>query len=156
VAQGANIPLRTNAQVGDSVYCSGEIGKAYLGYLGVEEYIKFYEAPMPRLDISQELAKAANAMTDISDGLLSEVRNLAIASNVEIEIDYNKIPFALPNMGRDALIFGDDYELLFTSKMDYKLKIGNVVKRHNGGNLIIVNKPIWLEDLDNLGYSFIS
>jgi thiamine-monophosphate kinase len=52
---------------------------------------------------------------DISDGLVADLRHVAAASNVHIEIDASAIPIFPSASLSDALQGGDEYELALTS-----------------------------------------
>ena len=110
-----DVPLRTGARPGDTLWVTGQIGGAGFGPDGEPRDLARYLRPQPRLAEGQALAPLATAMMDVSDGLLIDARRLAEASNVTIAIDLDAIPLALP--GHDpieAATAGDDYELLFT------------------------------------------
>jgi thiamine-monophosphate kinase len=76
-----------------------------------------YRRPTPRLAEGRALAPLVSAMMDVSDGLLLDARRMAEASAVTIALDPAAIPLPVglpPERIRDALTWGDDYELLFT------------------------------------------
>jgi thiamine-monophosphate kinase len=114
------VPARSGAQVGDTVYLSGTIGAARLGWLalseghpGAPETLDAYLRPRPLLNEGRLLAPHASAMMDVSDGLLLDAQRLADASGVTIDID-----LTVPAIGDDALVamtWGDDYALLLTA-----------------------------------------
>ena len=51
-------------------------------------------------------------MIDISDGLSSDARHIAAASNVALAIDVNSIPCVPDVTARSAATSGEEYELL--------------------------------------------
>ncbi|MFL9840746.1 thiamine-phosphate kinase [Sphingomonas sp. ST-64] len=108
------IPLRTGAQVGDTLWVTGKIGGAAFGADGEPRDLARYLHPVPRVAEGQALAPLATAMMDVSDGLLIDGQRLAAASNVALTIDLDAVPLALPGPVLDAACAGDDYELLFT------------------------------------------
>lgn len=112
------VPARSGAQVGDSVWITGELGHAMLGYEaltgGASGDSGHFRRPMARLAEGQALAGQVTAMMDISDGLLLDAYRMADASHVSIAIDTAAVPVASPARRFDCLIWGEDYELLFT------------------------------------------
>lgn len=114
------VPARSGARAGDTVYLSGRVGAARLGWLalsegraGTPETLGAYLRPRPLLAEGRRLAPHASAMMDVSDGLLLDARRLAEASGVTIDIDR-----AVPIVGDDsraAMTWGDDYALLLTA-----------------------------------------
>ncbi|WP_447726973.1 thiamine-phosphate kinase [Sphingomonas koreensis] len=110
-----NVPLRTGAHPGDTLWVTGGIGGAGFGPDGEPRDLARYLRPTPRLAEGQAIAALATAMMDVSDGLLIDARRMAEASGVAIAIDLDAIPLALPNLDPiEAATAGDDYELLFT------------------------------------------
>jgi thiamine-monophosphate kinase len=93
----------------------------------VKQPILAHLAPTPRLGIGRYLAEhqIAHAMTDISDGLSTDLFHICEAGGTGAVIDADKIPVAtdIPQgVGIDALESalhgGEDYELLFTVSRD--------------------------------------
>ena len=115
------VPSRSGASAGDSVWITGPLGGAMLGFEalrdGTDTDTTAFRRPVPRLAEGRALAPLVTAMMDISDGLLLDASRMAQASGVTIAIEADAVPFtpALPpDRRRDALSWGDDYELLFT------------------------------------------
>ena len=118
---------RSGAKEGDFLYVTGKLG---LSKIGLENFTSksssFFEAqkkyllPTPRVKIGIFLRKVANAMIDISDGLVQDSSHLAFNSNLSLEIDVNSLPLPkCPKLKQEeivdyALYGGDDYELLFS------------------------------------------
>jgi thiamine-monophosphate kinase len=114
--------------------------------------------PEARKDIVEQLHKAGikpTAMMDISDGLSSELKHICTQSGVGCAIYEDKLPIdyqaaALAeemnlNIVTCALNGGEDYELLFTCKLDDYEKlvpiedvylIGHITKAEYGLNLV--------------------
>jgi len=89
---------RSGAKVGDAVIISGLPGKsaAGLGQLKNGEKVSNFISAHKKPEVNYEMAKAfrkvnakVNSMCDVSDGLLSELNHIAIASGVGIELDSN-------------------------------------------------------------------
>lgn len=110
-----NVPLRTGARPGDTLWVTGSIGGAGFGPDGEPRNLDRYLRPTPRVAQGQAIAPLATAMMDVSDGLLIDARRMAQASSIAITIDLDAIPLALPDLDPiAAATAGDDYELLFT------------------------------------------
>ncbi len=126
--------LRSGAQAGDDLYVSGHLGDARLALEAFRGSVSLpqavfdmarlrMEAPTPRIALGQSLRGIANAMADISDGLLGDLGHILKASRVGAEIELAQ---ALPLMQTQplwacpfdlamtcVLSGGDDYELVF-------------------------------------------
>jgi len=153
------VPARSSAQIGDAIYVTGELGAAMMGYeamrMGSSEESTAYRRPLARVAEGMALAPHVSAMMDISDGLLLDAARMARASEVTMAIDSTKVPIATPgNRLRDALRWGDDYELLFTASPDAEIPVPAV---RIGRVEPAANKPVKLDDkflseADGLGY----
>ena len=116
------VPSRSGARAGDSVWITGPVGAAMLGFEALSAgdssaNTTAYRRPVPRLGEGRALAPLVTAMMDISDGLLLDGTRMADASDVTLALDPEAIPLPAglpPARARDALSWGDDYELLFT------------------------------------------
>jgi thiamine-monophosphate kinase len=91
---------RDGACVGDSLWVSGRLGKAW------DRRIE------PRLTLGQVLLRRATACIDISDGFALDLHRMCVASGVAAEVD--RVPVAKGATVERALHGGDDYELLFS------------------------------------------
>lgn len=113
---------------GDAPQTSGPLDAATARAL-----VDRHRRPLPRLTAGRALAAAgATAMIDLSDGLATDGRHLARASDVALEIDADALPIAAgvadaaaragtapageagAAARRLAIAGGEDYELLFT------------------------------------------
>lgn len=116
------VPGRSGAQAGDGVWLTGPVGSAMLGFEALSSGntcadTSAYRRPVPRLAEGRALAPLVTAMMDVSDGLLLDASRMAEASGVTFALDPAAIPLpaALPRArAREAMAWGDDYELLFT------------------------------------------
>jgi thiamine-monophosphate kinase len=89
--------------------------------------VDVYRRPVPQLAAGQEIASQANAMMDVSDGLLLDAMRMAEASGLNAEIDLDALPlskaFVAERSGDlTARLFaatgGDDYALLAAMPAD--------------------------------------
>lgn len=148
------VPSRSGAQAGDSLYLTGAVGRAMLGFEGAAEHLAAFNRPAPRLAEGQALAPLVSAMMDVSDGLLLDSWRMAQASGVTFALDPNAIPVADPLRLADCIRWGDDYELLFTAAPAAQLpiaahRIGTVIEGTDAP-LMLGDAP--LSDPASLGY----
>jgi thiamine-monophosphate kinase len=153
VLGAAVTPLqRRGAHRGNAIWVTGRLGgpgaavRALLsGALPSAEHYPRFAKPVARLAEARWLAEAgATALIDISDGLSSDVRHIAAASGVAIEIDVDAIPCVPDVTTRAAASSGEEYELLlaapdeldvakFSSTFGVPLtRVGAVVKGNPG------------------------
>lgn len=133
-ALGERVVGRSGAAVGDELFVTGTIGDAAAGLLLLESgasdpYPRLrqaFVAPEARVAAGRAISSAGGtAMTDISDGLATDLRHICQASDVGARVDIAALPLS-PELkqacGRYdwspvelALTGGEDYELLFTA-----------------------------------------
>jgi thiamine-monophosphate kinase len=123
--------LRRGAKIGDALYLTGRLGgsAAALEYLQrgdrpPDELFRKFARPRPRILEARFLASrgALHALIDVSDGLAGDVRHLAAASGVGIDIEVDAVPIdgwaragGSTEARRRAFTGGEDYELLFAA-----------------------------------------
>jgi thiamine-monophosphate kinase len=74
-----------------------------------------FARPEPRLREGVALAEAGvSAMLDVSDGLAADARHLGAASGVRLRLDPALIPCGPGITSQQALVSGEEYELLAT------------------------------------------
>lgn len=91
---GRDPVLRSGARPGSVVAVAGELGRSAAGYLllreglsGFDELRARHRAPCPPYGQGRAAAEAgAQAMTDVSDGLLADLGHIAEASGVVIDL----------------------------------------------------------------------
>jgi thiamine-monophosphate kinase len=130
LGRSAHAPDRRGARAGDGLWLVGAIGEAGAGLAiaqGVEgpaELLMAYRRPQPLLDHGRALAPHANAMADVSDGLLIDVGRMAAASGLRAEIYLDAVPRSaalIAFAGDDraarlaAVTAGDDYALILAA-----------------------------------------
>jgi thiamine-monophosphate kinase len=119
---------REGAKPGDSLWLVGTVGDAAAGLAQLQvdrnaagPLLDIYRRPVPLLSAGQALAPRANAMMDVSDGLLLDAERLAQASRCRVRIHLDALPLSgafVEDRGQDlkARLFaatgGDDYALL--------------------------------------------
>jgi thiamine-monophosphate kinase len=108
------VPDRRKARPGESVWVTGVLGRAMLGFEGSRDHVEAFARPRPLLEQGAALAPQVTAMMDVSDGLLLDCWRMASASGVTIELDSRAVPVADQARRDECLRWGDDYELLFT------------------------------------------
>lgn len=132
--------LRSGAKAGDWLYVTGDLGDAALALLHLQGKIKvdkvFAEQvitklnyPKPRVLAGQILREYASSAIDLSDGLISDIGHICVASRVGANLMLDALPLStamIESLEREqaielALSGGDDYELLFTVSEDNKV-----------------------------------
>jgi thiamine-monophosphate kinase len=112
--------LRSGARAGDSILVTGPLGGAAAGLRALRaatpsSLVDAHRRPVARLDEGTVArTSGATAMIDLSDGIASDLRRIAQASNVGVSLEC--VPVADGATEHDALCGGDDYELLFTAR----------------------------------------
>ena len=151
---------KSGANQGDKVYVSGTIGDSYLGLqilsgkLNIDsQYLKNrYLIPAPKVKLGSKLLDIATSCTDISDGLVADLKHICKASDVGAVINVDNIPLSddakksRVNI-EDLITGGDDYELIFTlpAKLkapDGSLYIGDITKKREVLFLDSHSRPI--------------
>ena len=116
--------LRSGARPGDQLCVSGSLGGSLQGLnllLGESAppfehpAVRRHCAPSPRLPLGRSLRELpASAAVDLSDGLAIDADRLALASRVALVIDADRVPLFPGSALAEALVSGEEYELLFT------------------------------------------
>jgi thiamine-monophosphate kinase len=125
---GKRVPDRAGGSPGDSLWLVGTVGDAAAGLAQLLEnrnatgpLVDIYRRPVPQLSAGLVLAPQANAMMDVSDGLLLDAERLAQASRCRAVIHLDTLPLsrafvAEHGQGERARLLaatgGDDYALL--------------------------------------------
>jgi thiamine-monophosphate kinase len=131
----AGVLLRSSARPGDTIYVTGTVGDAGLGWRILDGRLKASGAarkylvdrflrPTARLAAGQKLARMrpAPAAIDLSDGLWQDLGHILECSRVGAEIDAAAIPLSPAYRAvagddpESALGTGEDYELLFCAR----------------------------------------
>lgn len=159
--------LRSMAKPGDIVCVTGMLGGSTAGLKLLlnkkQGYLIDHLEPKSRtVTEAQTIARYANAMIDVSDGLGSEVKHICEASNVGARIDFEKIPLSKQTINSAktlsldpydfALYGGEDFELVFTISSENleKLKkefsdftvVGKILEKSEGTYVLKENKKL--------------
>jgi thiamine-monophosphate kinase len=140
----AHAPVfRDNAKTGDLIGITNVTGESAIGLnllkQGIQEgyMVKKHKVPIPELKGGSILASYVNAMIDVSDGLLIDLKRILTASGKGAEIDYEKIPVTVEmkrtcqrynlDLKEMVLAGGEDYVLLFaiSPEQEQQLKKNN-------------------------------
>ena len=174
VEQGKAI-LRSGASVGDIVFVTGVPGQSAAGlhllqHANTSQYpvalvdslIRAHQQPEPHLQAGRLLStsNACHALNDISDGLISELSEIAKASHVDIVIDENQIPLS-DSMSQYAgksgqsmfdwvLYGGEDYILVGTASREQFASIEasfreQQLQLYAVGEVIAGNGEVWMD-----------
>jgi thiamine-monophosphate kinase len=112
------VPSRAGARPGDTLWITGPVGAAMMGFEALQTGkgdSSAYRRPGALVGEGIVLAPHVSAIMDVSDGLLLDAARMARASGVTLAIDSQAVPLAAPEERRDeALRWGEDYQLLFT------------------------------------------
>lgn len=126
VLGAAFTPLtRSGARAGDRVYVTGRLGgpaaavQRFSSGHTASGFRHRFAHPIPRLTEARWLAeRGASSAVDISDGLVADLRHLAVASGVLIDVEARRVPCMNDVDTRIALESGEEYELAVTSPHD--------------------------------------
>ena len=125
---GPKVPPRGGGRPGDTLWLVGTVGDAAAGLAQLQAdrnatgpLVDIYRRPVPQLSAGAAIAPLANAMMDVSDGLLIDALRMAETSRCAISIELDALPLSTAFVGErgqdlPARLFaaagGDDYALL--------------------------------------------
>jgi thiamine-monophosphate kinase len=149
---------RAGAVPGDTVFVTGRLGGAGAALAAweerrvpVPEHRERFAKPHPRIREAAWLAAAgAHAAIDISDGLVADLKHVAAASGVEIELDLDRVPTARDVAPGDAAASGEEYEIAVVMRGDDSVafhhrfgleltRVGRVVDSVAGGSVVVLH-----------------
>ena len=120
------IKRRSAARAGDAIVVAGPLGASGAGLRDLlagnldTPNARIHNAPAVQTAEGLWLGERTevHAMTDLSDGLASDLRHIAEQSHVGATVDLERIPIAPGSDLVTALTGGEDYKLLFTAAPD--------------------------------------
>ena len=129
---------RHGAKEGDAIYVSGTLGAAKLGLKVIKskkkklssvekKYRNKFLKPKVQTALGKNLRGIANSCIDISDGLIGDLGHICQQSKLGAKIYVDSIPYE--GSFRDALTWGDDYELCFTVSKNKETKLEGILKK---------------------------
>lgn len=135
--------LRSQAQTGDDVWLSGDIGHAALALAEVLQQPERIQVPLSRgarayylpdihIELGQALLGVAHAALDVSDGLIQDAQHIASCSNLDLHLHLDQIHTAVAAHDRrweQCLTGGDDYQLLFTAPAALRSQLTSMQQR---------------------------
>lgn len=122
-AADAQIKRRSDARTGDIVFVGGPLGASAAGLRDLlagrhdTPNARIHNAPAAQTAEGRWLGgrPEVHAMTDLSDGLASDLRHIMERSHVGAAIDIERLPLAAGADVETAVTGGEDYKLLFTA-----------------------------------------
>lgn len=164
-APRGQVLTRSGARPGDRIFVTGRLGESAAGFYVLEHYGTNYPAefeplvrkhlqPIPRVTTGQLIAQSgfATSMTDISDGLASDLDHICSASGVGAEIDEARLPQpdrieqVAARSGHSVrtllLHCGEDYELLFTLRPETPTSVVNSIVQSSGVPLTEIGRIV--------------
>ena len=155
------ISARNNAKIGQKIVISGNHGSSAAGFdllqgktmpnLSQEAKTNFINAhliPEPQIEFSRKISltqKSNYAMMDTSDGLADALNEIAKASGVLLEVEFDKIPHIsdiekIQNYENYILYGGEDYGLVATVDNHSDMIVIGEVKEGHGVKINYKNK----------------
>ena len=138
---------RSGARNGDCLCISGKLGEGELARLATKKSCTHkqstaaYLTPKIKLEYGSMLSKYASSAIDISDGFLQDLQHLSEASEIGFNLDKATIPIARGILFQDAVMCGDDYQILFTIPLS-KISAAQIEFRRRKMDLHIIGKAI--------------
>ena len=143
------VHLFDSANASSDLYVSGNIGDSAYGFLlnnkkefekirrrldtkSINYLVNKFYLPKPKLDLGKSILDYADACTDISDGLITDLKKILTNSKLGANIFINKIPISDPvrkiyklydnktKFWEILLNWGEDYELIFSMSLKKK------------------------------------
>ena len=156
---------RSGAKPGDDIWVSGTVGDARLALAALRHEIELpaedlqiiehrMHKPTPRIELGIQLRNIASSALDVSDGLLGDLRHILKQSQVNAEIQLDRLPKSATLQKQDAQIQnqfaasgGDDYEICFTAPSSHRENI-QAISKSIGLPLTIIGKTVPKNDIE--------
>jgi thiamine-monophosphate kinase len=122
--------LRAGARPGSVIALAGELGRSAAGYALLNKEIEGFEdlrrrhlVPLPPYGQGRVAAEAgAEAMIDVSDGLVADLRHLAAASGVGVDLSTDALaPDRQPLLAAAEVVGADPWAWVLTGGEDHAL-----------------------------------
>ena len=154
---------RSGAKPEDDIWVSGTVGDARLALAALRHEITLstedlqqiehrMHNPTPRIELGMQLRNIASSALDVSDGLLGDLRHILKQSQVDAEIQLDKLPKTdtlqkqdLQIQNQFAACGGDDYEICFTASASQRDNI-QAISKSIGLPLTIIGKTVPKKD----------
>ena len=174
---GQRTPPRSGGKAGDRLWLVGTLGDSAAGLAQLRAdptaqgpLVEGYRRPQPLLAAGRILAPHANAMMDVSDGLLLDASRLSSASGVAVHIDFATLPLSdafIAARGDDrgqrlfAATGGDDYALLvalsetvdpFTLSLPGETRVTAIGRLADGEGLALTDGAMPIPTPERLGH----
>ncbi|MGD8173203.1 thiamine-phosphate kinase [Vibrio sp. TRT 21S02] len=141
---------RDNAQVGDRIYVTGDLGDSKAGLDVIldpslstrpfaQQLMRRHYLSTPQIALGEALRGIASAAIDISDGLISDLQHILRRSGLGARVDIDTLPFSQElcefigsreGAQRYALTSGEEYELCFTVPDSKREEFEQVISTH--------------------------
>lgn len=147
--------LRSGAKIGDRLCVTGPLGGSFVSGRHLYPPVRISEA----LQLSTQLGDDLHAMIDISDGLGKDAMAVASSSNARIILDARSIPCHSGFNWEDAIVDGEDHELLFAvgEHADFSnlpFQVSEIGKVTEGDPAVLVSSPDGLQiDVSERGWN---
>jgi thiamine-monophosphate kinase len=135
LGRAERVPGRAGACPGDIVVVTGPLGAAGAAFRAGRL------PPVPdRVAEGRRLAAVATAMLDLSDGLARDAGHIAARSGVRLAVELEDVPLA-PGAELDDVGFGEDYELLATTRDPLDFRVIGRIEEGEGVELTLRGEP---------------
>ena len=135
LGRSERVPGRAGAKAGDVVVVTGPLGGAGAAF----RHGRLSAVP-DRVAEGKRFARVATAMLDLSDGLVRDAGHIAQRSGVRLAIELERVPLAdgaeIADLG-----FGEDYELLATTRDPLGFPVIGEVEEGEGAALALHGEP---------------
>lgn len=156
---------RSGAKPGEDIWVSGTVGDARLVLAALRHEINLSKLdllqiehrmhnPAPRIKLGMQLRNIASSALDVSDGLLGDLHHILKQSQVDAEIQLDKLPKSdtlqkqdLQIQNQFAACGGDDYEICFTAPASQRDNI-QAISKSIGLPLTIIGKTVPKNDIE--------